>query len=385
MVGLKMSKNTEQNFNSHFIFILASRFPTEKAYGVTTEYSAKAVVNQGYRSTIVTPFFDPHLPTANKVDTIGQNIAKLFLNKKYFKFIFLRFNIFLIFYAILIRFRYKSKEYVFWTRDIYLSLILAIFSNKIVICEVHRTPAGIQFILLKLLSIKKNVLIAPISNFLEDRILLNKERMIIAPMAVNLSEIKFFNTRPIKRRKNIVYVGNIESGNIRLDLKNLISVTRLMLKTNPEWTFEIIGISINQVEQSGHFVNSPNLKFLGQLPRDQVMKKLKTSTIGIVLYPDLPWFHDSFPIKIVEYSAAGLAIVATNTISHRRILSAKRCLYFEPNSSGSLYNAIIKLIENKPIQIELSSNSKNWSKKLTYENRVSAVITTAMSLKSKRS
>ena len=70
-------------------------------------------------------------------------------------------------------------------------------------------------------------------------------------MAVNLSEIKFFNTQPIKRRKNIVYVGNIESGNIRLDFKNLISVTRLMLKTNPEWTFEIIGVSINQVKQSG--------------------------------------------------------------------------------------------------------------------------------------
>jgi glycosyltransferase involved in cell wall biosynthesis len=228
-------------------------------------------------------------------------------------------------------------------------------------------------------------LIAPISNFLEDKILLNKERMIIAPMAVNSSEIKFFNTRPIKRRKNIVYVGNIENGNTRLDLKNLISVTRLMLKTNPDWTFEIIGISINQVEQSGHFVNSPNLKFLGQLPRDQVMEKLKTSTIGIVLYPDLPWFHDSFPIKIVEYSAAGLAIVATDTISHRRILSIKRCLYFEPNSSESLYNAIVKLIKNKPIQIELSSNSKNWSRKLTYENRVGAVINTAMRLKSKRS
>jgi glycosyltransferase involved in cell wall biosynthesis len=385
MDGHKMNKNTEQNISSHFVFVLASRFPTERAYGVTTEYSAQAVVNQGYRSTIVTPFFDLRLPTDNKVDNVGEIIAKLFLNKKYFKFIFLRFNIFLILYAILIRLRYKSKEYVFWTRDVYLSLILAIFSNKIVICEVHRTPTGIQFILLKLLSIKKNVLIAPISNFLEDKILLNKERMIIAPMAVNSSEIKFFNTRPIKRRKNIVYVGNIENGNTRLDLKNLISVTRLMLKTNPDWTFEIIGISINQVEQSGHFVNSPNLKFLGQLPRDQVMKKLKTSTIGIVLYPDLPWFHDSFPIKIVEYSAAGLAIVATDTISHRRILSIKRCLYFEPNSSESLYNAIVKLIKNKPIQIELSSNSKNWSRKLTYENRVGAVINTAMSLKSKRS
>jgi hypothetical protein len=113
--------------------------------------------------------------------------------------------------------RYKSKEYIFWTRDIYLSLILAIFSNKIVICEVHRTPAGVQFILLKLLSIKKNVLIAPISNFLEDRILLHNSRMVIAPMAVNSSEIKFFNTRPIKRRKNIVYLGNIENEGSRLD------------------------------------------------------------------------------------------------------------------------------------------------------------------------
>ena len=383
MGGLQLNKNAKQNFDAHFVFILAARFPTDRAYGVTTEHSAKAVANQGYESTVATPFSDLSLPTANKVDVIGSTIAKIFLNKRCFKFLFLRFNIFLIYYAILIRMRYKSKEYIFWTRDIYLSLILAIFSNKIVICEVHRTPAGVQFILLKLLSIKKNVLIAPISNFLEDRILLHNSRMVIAPMAVNSSEIKFFNTRPIKRRKNIVYLGNIENEGSRLDFKNLISVAKLVLKNKPEWTFEIIGVSIDQVKQSEHFVDLPNLKFLGYLPRDQVMKKLKTSTIGIVLYPNLPWFYDSFPIKIVEYSAAGLAIIATDTISHRRILGAKRCLYFEPNSRSSLYDAIISIIENKQIQMELSTNSKIWVKKLTYENRVSKVINAAMNLSSK--
>jgi hypothetical protein len=42
------------------VFILTARFPTEKAYGVTTEFSARAIKELGYLTSIITPMFIRH-------------------------------------------------------------------------------------------------------------------------------------------------------------------------------------------------------------------------------------------------------------------------------------------------------------------------------------
>jgi glycosyltransferase involved in cell wall biosynthesis len=295
----------------------------------------------------------------------------------------LRFNTFLVLFSILIRLRYKSENYIYWTRDINLALLLSLFSKNKVICEVHRTPIKIQLFILKILSRKKNVLLAPISNFLDNTSLYNKKRKIIAPMAVNSSDIEYFNKIRKKRRRNIIYVGNIESGGIKLDLSILISVAKLLKESNLDWSIEVVGISTTQAMQASKFKNLENLRFLGYLPRESVLQKLGSSRIGVVMYPNLPWFYDSFPIKIVEYSAAGLAIVASDTISHRRVLDEKRCLYFEANSAASLYGAILELTKNNVLEMELSNNSRIWASNFTYEKRVKLVINAVLNLGTK--
>ena len=48
-------------------FVLDVRYPTEKAYGVTTSFTAKAVESLSeYSATIITPYLDQSLKIINK-------------------------------------------------------------------------------------------------------------------------------------------------------------------------------------------------------------------------------------------------------------------------------------------------------------------------------
>ena len=46
----------------------------------------------------------------------------------------------------------------------------------------------------------------------------------------------------------------------------------------------------------------PNIKLLGQIPRELVIKRLAVASIGLVIYPNSKWLNDSSPIKIIEYA-----------------------------------------------------------------------------------
>jgi glycosyltransferase involved in cell wall biosynthesis len=362
------------NSKPQFIFVLLSKFPTTRAYGVTTELSALTVRKFGYYSLIVTPKLGEYPPSGNEIIEIAPKIRSVLLTNYLSKFLIIRFNFFLMIYPLIIRFKFLDKNVVFWTRDIILAFLLSTFSKKLTICEIHRTPRGFQLIVLKLLSRKKNVILAPISNFLENKIILNSHRTVIAHMAINKEEIIETNSIKAKRYKKIIYVGNPNNGAVPLQIDLLNDAAGLVYKKNPDWIFEIVGISEEVFLRSCSKYKSPNIKFLEHLPRKLVIKKLRSSLIGLVIYPNLQWFHDSFPIKIVEYSASGVAIVASDTIAHRRILSKNRCVYFKSGSAVSLANGISQLINNEAFRVEVIKNSLVWVKDLTYEKRVTNII-----------
>ena len=171
-------------------------------------------------------------------------------------------------------------------------------------------------------------------------------------MAINKEEIIETNSIKAKRYKKIIYVGNPNNGEVPLQIDLLNDAAVLVYKKNPDWIFEIVGISEEVFLRSCSKYKSPNIKFLEHLPRKLIIKKLRSSLIGLVIYPNFQWFHDSFPIKIVEYSASGVAIVASDTIAHRRILSKNRCVYFKSGSEVSLANGISQLINNEAFRVE---------------------------------
>ena len=99
------------------------------------------------------------------------------------------------------------------------------------------------------------------------------------------------------------------------------------------------------------------------------MKKLDLLNVGLVIYPNSLYFQDSFPIKIVEYAARKITIIASDTLAHRRILGKNKALFFNEGSSLDLVNCILVLYENDRLRKELAFNAFDWAKKQTYQKR----------------
>ena len=63
-------------------FVLASRFPTKKAYGVTTENTARAATELGHRSSIITPELGEKDVSTLNVLIVGSSISQYLLSSR---------------------------------------------------------------------------------------------------------------------------------------------------------------------------------------------------------------------------------------------------------------------------------------------------------------
>jgi len=356
------------------VFILPTRFPTEKAYGVTTEYTARAIQKIGYPVKIITPEIGTSRESKILIEMTGSQLAKNILSRKFKRFIKIRFNFFLIFYALMIRKKLRGKPKIIWCRDILLTYLLSIKSNHLFVCEVHRSPQGFQKYFMNRISKNRRIIIAPIADFLKNRFALHPLRTAMAPMGINSEELKYFDENLSQKERIIIYVGLSNQIGIPLNVDLINDAASSISESSPDWRIEIIGIEPKYFRDNVSNRVSKNITVFGFMPRETVIKKMSRASIGLVVYPELSWFRDSFPIKIVEYAAASLGIVASDTTSHRRILSDSTAIFFDDNSSESLANSIRILINQSHLLSKISKQARFWVEPLTYENRVKNVI-----------
>jgi len=356
------------------VFVLAARFPTEKAYGVTTELSAEAAKSLGHTVIISTPKLDPHLNSNLTVTSLANRLYRLLLSNRIKKFVYMRFKVFIFFYSFKLAQKFKNDNSIFWVRDIFLSYCLTKFCNNSIILEIHRTPIFLERILLNSLKKDQKITFAPITEHLQSKLKFDAKNSVVASMAVKNSELELTRNKALVRRSSIVYLGNYVSGPHKLNIDLLNQVAQLLKIRYPEWIINVIGINKEIFASASKGELSKNLNFISRIDRNKVMDKLRESSIALVIYPDLRYFQDSFPIKIVEYAAAKLAIIASDTFAHRKILGPKCCLYFEIDSANDLFAKIEKLILDKSLRDILSTNVFNWVENLTYENRVYRIL-----------
>jgi glycosyltransferase involved in cell wall biosynthesis len=108
-------------------------------------------------------------------------------------------------------------------------------------------------------------------------------------------------------RPRIVFTGAIVTTKLDLDL--LVAVARL----RPDWAFALVGpigpgdphadVSALQAE--------PNLHLLGPRSYDQLPSVLRAADAGLIPYARNALTDSVFPMKVYEYLAAGLPVVAT--------------------------------------------------------------------------
>lgn len=354
-------------------FVLATRFPTEKAYGTTTEFSAQAVNKLGYKTAVITSFKDKDLDSEVEVVQVGTTLRNLLFPASGKYLASQRFGFFRILFAALVKSRFKATGNLFWTRDLLVAFILGFGGKRKVVCELHRTPKNFNLNILQRLSKMKNVAICPISSFLSERFPDDYRNTVIAGMAVRSEDL--CDKESIGFRSNsIVYLGNSSSSGILLDYNFINEVAHKLFASHKDWAVKIIGTDGLEFEDLSRREVSPNIEILGRLNHFDAMRELEKASIGLVIYPDSDYFRDSFPIKIVEYASKGLAIVASDTTAHRRILTEELCIFYKFDLVDDLLQALTTLIGEERLRVSLSEKARVWAEQRTYTNRVAKVL-----------
>jgi glycosyltransferase involved in cell wall biosynthesis len=355
-------------------FFLSVRFPTEKAYGVTTSYTVSALEKTGkYHAVIVTPIIDQSIKTNLKVERLNTPFNfDLTRNKFNFKhnsmnqlFLYLKK---LIYYS-KVALTLEKKNNTIWCRDISAALVFCSLGHR-VLCELHRTPNKVDTFILKVLSIFPKINFLPITQKLSEKLNLDSNRTVLAPMCVNKDEL-------IKRRKFVQkeklvigYVGSAYSSDNRLNLDPVIHAANFLQSNHKNITFRLIGISQKEFTKS---IFPSNIQFLGRISRNIIMQEIDSFDIGLVVYPDTKYFEDSFPIKIMEYAARRVPIIASDTASHRYLLG-DRAIFFDLKSKYSLAKSILNLTSDISLMQSISDENFKWAKNFTYENRVMRIL-----------
>ncbi len=104
--------------------------------------------------------------------------------------------------------------------------------------------------------------------------------------------------------------GVVGQFNSRTDLDALFAVRDQgisLLLVGPRWFS-----SRDDDEAFDRLIGDPGVRWTGQVPADQLVQYLRAMDVGLTPYRDTVFNRRSFPLKTVEYLAAGVPVVATD-------------------------------------------------------------------------
>lgn len=140
----------------------------------------------------------------------------------------------------------------------------------------------------------------------------------------------------------------------------LIRAMPLVLKEIPEAVLEIMGQG-NLKEELEHIVETTGLSravtFMGYLPLDELVNRLRSADCGIVSMPkniETDLIHTN---KMHEYMALGVPVVISRTTAVEAYYDDSCLCYFEAGNEQDLARAIINLYHHPDTRYQLAKNA----------------------------
>ncbi len=103
-------------------------------------------------------------------------------------------------------------------------------------------------------------------------------------------------------------------------LQNAILAVGLLRGVLPELIFLVVGDGEARVElaelAARHGVGK-RVVFTGKVPYEDIPAYIRAADIGILPFPNIRWWDVSSPLKLMEYLAVGINVVATDIRAHR--------------------------------------------------------------------
>jgi glycosyltransferase involved in cell wall biosynthesis len=91
----------------------------------------------------------------------------------------------------------------------------------------------------------------------------------------------------------------------------------------------------------------PRVRYLGRVGPERVPELLGRARVGVIPLQPIPNYRDAYPVKLFEYLAAGLPVVATDVPLWRTLLETHDCgICVPPDSPRRLAEAITTLLDD---------------------------------------
>jgi glycosyltransferase involved in cell wall biosynthesis len=91
----------------------------------------------------------------------------------------------------------------------------------------------------------------------------------------------------------------------------------------------------------------PRVRYVGRVGPERVPELLARARVGVIPLLPIPNYRDAYPVKLFEYLAAGLPVVATDVPLWRTLLAAHDCgICVPPASPRRLAEAMTELLDD---------------------------------------
>ncbi len=176
-----------------------------------------------------------------------------------------------------------------------------------------------------------------------------------------------YNERPLQ----VVYVGGISviRGAIEMVRAMELLPERLEARLVLAGAFSPPGLEATLRQLPGwKYVN-----FLGWQGREGISQILKNTRVGLVVLHPTPSYLDGYPVKLFEYMAAGIPVVASNFPLWRKIVEEEGCgITVDPLDPKAIAEAIQWLLEHPKEAQEMGRRGRrailekyNWDQEAT--------------------
>jgi glycosyltransferase involved in cell wall biosynthesis len=151
--------------------------------------------------------------------------------------------------------------------------------------------------------------------------------------------------------------GVVGQFNARTDLRFLEAVQRAgvsLLLVGPRWF-----VTASENEDFDRLTNLPGVHWVDELPRDRLAPFLRVLDVGLTPYRDSMFNRRSYPLKTVEYLAAGVPVVTTDVASLNGLDERFVTAAVDTGAFGSLVEHVASAARN-PTDIRRSVTTDDW-------------------------
>jgi glycosyltransferase involved in cell wall biosynthesis len=288
----------------------------------------------------------------------------------------------------------KDRRKTIWTQDflVFLGLYFGgMFRENQTVFECHDVRAK-QFVLLAPLLKRIDKVIATTNGIRRELIRLgvSGDRIIVLPNAVDISEFMLRENKTDCRRLLglpqdrylIGYIGKFRTMDQEKGIGDLIrAIHYVKLRSSVPILLLCVGENPEEMDpyrriagESG--LTSDEIQFVGFQPHSEVARWMKACDVCAIPTPPSRFFTQYVsPMKLFEYLAVGVPIVATDLPAHREIIrDGENGILVQPQNPAALAEGILKILLDPQWAARFSTAGQQTVADNSWERRAEAAL-----------